>query len=78
MSISCLPCTLPVVVGYVDAERDKAQSPGESGWLTGVVQVGFVVGTAIAALLNLADVVSARRYFTMAAVAATSAWRQVG
>jgi MFS family permease len=37
------------------------------GWLTTVVQLGFVVGTAVSALLNLADVVPARRLFATAA-----------
>jgi MFS family permease len=38
------------------------------GWLTSVVQLGFVVGTALAALLNIADIVPARWYFATAAV----------
>ncbi len=39
------------------------------GWLTTAVQFGFVAGTAVSALLNLADIVPARRLFAMAAVA---------
>src|SRR6478735_7492016 len=35
-------------------------TPAEVAWLTTVVQLGFVVGTAISALLNLADIVPAR------------------
>jgi MFS family permease len=38
-------------------------SPQQTGWLTTVVQLGFVAGTAVAAILNLADVVPARPYF---------------
>lgn len=38
------------------------------GWLTTAVQLGFVLGTATSALLNLADVVPARRLFAVAAV----------
>ncbi|MCA0374449.1 MAG: MFS transporter [Gemmatimonadetes bacterium] len=38
------------------------------GWLTTAVQLGFVVGTACSALLNLADIVPARRLFTVAAL----------
>jgi MFS family permease len=34
----------------------------EVGWLTGVVQLGFVTGTAVAAILNLADLVPSRYY----------------
>jgi MFS family permease len=50
-----------------------ALSSSETGWLSTVVQVGFVAGTAIAALLNLADVVPARRYFAFSALAASFA-----
>ena len=35
----------------------------ETGWLTTIVQLGFVVGTAAAAVLNLADVLPSRWYF---------------
>ncbi len=38
------------------------------GWLTTAVQLGFVVGTAGSALLNLADVIPARRLFASAAL----------
>ena len=44
-------------------------SASEAAWLTTVVQVGFVVGTAASALLNLADVVPARRLFVTSAFA---------
>lgn len=40
----------------------------QAAWLTTVVQLGFVAGTAIAALLNLADVVPARSYFAASAL----------
>ena len=42
----------------------------QAGWLTAVVQVGFVAGTASAALLNLADIFSARYYFAASATLA--------
>lgn len=48
-------------------------SPGQLGWLTGAVQVGFVAGTATAALLNLADVVPSRIYFAASALFAALA-----
>jgi MFS family permease len=38
------------------------------GWLLSAVQLGFVAGTALAAGLNLADIVSSRMYFTVSAV----------
>src|SRR5712671_3020683 len=50
-----------------------ALSPAETGWLSTVVQLGFVAGTALAALLNLADVMPARAYFSASAVAAAAA-----
>jgi MFS family permease len=48
-------------------------SPAEAGWLSTAVQLGFVVGTALAALLNLADVMAARTYFSISAVLAAMA-----
>ena len=47
-------------------------SAAQAGWLTSAVQLGFVAGTATAALLNLADVVPARIYFALAALAAAA------
>jgi len=43
-------------------------SGSDVAWLTTVVQLGFVVGTALSALLNLADVVPARVLFAISAV----------
>jgi MFS family permease len=43
------------------------------GWLTSIVQLGFVVGTALSALLNLADIVPSRWYFASAALSAAAA-----
>ena len=43
------------------------------GWLTTVVQLGFVVGTAVGAILNLADVLSSRSYFATSALLAAAA-----
>lgn len=43
------------------------------GWLTTVVQLGFVAGTAVGALLNLADVLSSRAYFATSALLAAAA-----
>ena len=47
-----------------------ALDPAQVGWLTTIVQLGFVAGTALAALLNLADIVPLRLYFAAAALAA--------
>ncbi len=48
-------------------------SAAEAGWLTTVVQLGFVVGTAAAAVLNLADLVPSRWYFVVSALLAATA-----
>jgi MFS family permease len=42
----------------------------ETAWLTTVVQLGFVAGTAVAATLNLADIIPSKLYFAGAAVLA--------
>ncbi|MEO8333338.1 MAG: MFS transporter [bacterium] len=49
-----------------------ALSPSETAWLSTVVQLGFVLGTALAAVLNLADTLSSRWYFAGAATAAAA------
>lgn len=43
-------------------------SASEIGWLTSIVQLGFVLGTALSALLNLADIVPSRRLFATSAL----------
>jgi MFS family permease len=48
-------------------------SPSQAGWLTTVVQLGFVVGTAIAAVLNLADIFPSRYYLAVCALGAALA-----
>ncbi len=45
----------------------------QAGWLTGAVQLGFVAGTAVAALLNLADVLPSRAYVAGSALLAAAA-----
>ena len=50
-----------------------ALSQTETGWLSSVVQLGFVLGTAVAAVLNLADTLPSRWYFAGAATAAGAA-----
>jgi MFS family permease len=45
----------------------------QAGWLTGAVQLGFVAGTALAALLNLADLLPARVLLPASAVLAAAA-----
>lgn len=47
--------------------------PGRVSWLTGAVQLGFVAGTAMAAILNLADLIPSRWYFAASAATAAAA-----
>ena len=42
-------------------------SSSQLGWLTTIVQLGFVVGTGLGAILNLADVLPSRAYFALSA-----------
>ena len=48
-------------------------SASEIGWLTAIVQLGFVIGTALSALLNVADIVPSRRLFALSALAGSVA-----
>ncbi|MEO5816612.1 MAG: MFS transporter [Gemmatimonadaceae bacterium] len=50
-----------------------ALSQEETAWLSTAVQLGFVLGTALAAVFNLADTLSSRWYFAGAATAAAAA-----
>lgn len=59
-----------VSAGY---QQRWALSPSEAAWLTTAVQLGFVVGTALSALFNLADIVAARRLFAWSALSAAAA-----
>ena len=45
----------------------------QAGWLTTAVQIGFVAGTAVAAGLNLADILPERPYFAASAVLGAAA-----
>ncbi len=44
-------------------------SGSQVGWLATAVQLGFVAGTALAAVLNLADIVPSRTFFAVSATA---------
>lgn len=48
-------------------------SPSSLGWLTAIVQLGFVIGTALSALLNLADIIPARVLFSGSALLGAAA-----
>jgi MFS family permease len=44
-----------------------------AGWLTAIVQLGFVAGTAVSAVLNLGDLLPARRLFAISALLGAAA-----
>jgi MFS family permease len=48
-------------------------TPAQAGWLTAAVQLGFVAGTLVSALLSLADRLPARRLFLASALLAGAA-----
>jgi len=54
------------------AERWSLSS-SQGALLTTMVQIGFVVGTAAAAIFNLADILPSRRYFAVSALLAAAA-----
>jgi MFS family permease len=49
--------------------REWNLSDGAASWLTLSVQLGFVAGTLLSALLNLPDIISPRHLFTLTAIA---------
>ena len=51
-------------------EEEKGFSDGDLAWLTISVQLGFVFGTLVSAVSNLADMVNARKLFAVSAVLA--------
>ena len=59
------------VVPSLGAEYDL--TPLQSSLFTSAVQVGFVVGTLISAILGLADRLDPRRFFTLAGLVAAAA-----
>ncbi len=55
------------------AARWEVSTGTGAAWLITAVQLGFVAGTAVAAVLNLADVIPAARYFAVSAVLGATA-----
>jgi len=53
----------------VDLQRDAALPDAAVGWLTAAVQLGFIAGTFVFALLAIADRFSPRRVFLVSALA---------
>jgi MFS family permease len=50
--------------------REWSLSESSASWLTLSVQLGFVAGTLLSALLNLPDIISSRHLFALTAIAA--------
>lgn len=63
--------TASAVSAELGARWELSQT--QTGWLATAVNLGFVAGTAVAAVLNLADIVRSRVYFASAAVLAAGA-----
>src|SRR5688572_32348459 len=55
------------------ASRWEVSTSTGAAWLTTAVQLGFVAGTAAAAVLNLADLVPAAAYFAASVALAATA-----
>jgi MFS family permease len=53
--------------------REWHLSPDQANWLTLSVQLGFVAGTLLSALLNLPDIISPRHLFALTALCAAIA-----
>jgi MFS family permease len=54
-------------------QAEWSLTPGQSSWLTMSVQLGFVIGALLSAVLNLADRLSAHRLFAASALLAAAA-----
>jgi MFS family permease len=54
-------------------QAEWSLTPGQSSWLTMSVQLGFVLGALLSAVLNLADRVAAHRLFAASALLAAGA-----
>jgi MFS family permease len=52
---------------------ERAITPARAAWLTGAVQLGFVAGTLVSAVLSLADRLDPRRLFLGSALLASAA-----
>jgi MFS family permease len=54
-------------------ETEWGLTTGQASWLTLAVQIGFVIGALVSAMVNLADIVNARTLFLVATVIASAA-----
>ncbi|MEO1087411.1 MAG: MFS transporter, partial [Acidobacteriota bacterium] len=68
----CMTLWFTASAGSKQLAAEWQLGPGETAWLTMAVQLGFVVGTALAAVLNVADIVSSKHYFAVCGLAAAA------
>ena len=54
-------------------ETEWGLTTGQASWLTLAVQIGFVIGALLSAIVNLSDIVNARTLFLAATVIASAA-----
>jgi len=54
-------------------ETEWGLTTGQASWLTLAVQIGFVVGALLSAIVNLSDIVNARALFLVATLVASAA-----
>ena len=78
LALVCLAVLLGMSVWFTasavapELESRWDLSSNQVAWLTTLVQLGFVAGTILAAVMNLADVVPSRIYFSTSAVLAAA------
>jgi MFS family permease len=54
-------------------EAEWGLTTGQASWLTLAVQIGFVIGALVSAIVNLSDIVNARTLFLVATLLASAA-----
>jgi MFS family permease len=79
LAVLCLAVVLVLSVWFAGTAAVPALlaaglvTPGRAAWLTAAVQLGFVVGTLVSAVLSLADRRDPRRLFLASAILASAA-----
>jgi hypothetical protein len=79
LGVLCLAVVLTLSVWFAGTAAVPALlaeglvTPGRAGWLTAAVQLGFVAGTLVSAVLSLADRRDPRRLFLSCALLASGA-----
>lgn len=71
--VGAMTCWFSATAIMPELVRDWRLSPGQAGWLTNAVQIGFVMGALAASLVNLPDIMRMTRLITAAALLAAAA-----